>query len=293
MHQNNSVTLRKLALILSITGLFLLFILAASLWLSRDDPNLAYQNIPLEALLANPEVEPIVAATGNNLPRGAPRPPVPPPVLSILAFLRPTHLYLHTNYPDFWPFDACSGLIREWSALRIVPARRRYHSNGRRLNPTDQYISHEADIFKFISLYKYGGLYLDFDVFLLPNITTLLAKLQTHDCITTKEHPRYNPAALNAGFIACRPQTPFIADILRRYRSDYRPEWTYNCGSVPFEILNSNRSDTYRQRIYIDETVIQNEANAQLNSTTGLWRAEGSLSGGRKRRTTLFRTTAL
>ncbi|XP_055345394.1 uncharacterized protein LOC129593207 [Paramacrobiotus metropolitanus] len=284
---HSSLVLRKIALILSIVGLILFVILAISLLLSRDDPYTTYHNLPLEAIIPDPSAADIVAASDSNLPvhlvrlyrRRSDRHALCwfecLAVLSMLAFLRPTHIYLHTNYPDFWPFDTCSGLIRDWSAVRVVPVRRRYHANGRRMNHVDQYIAHEADMIKFITLYKYGGLFLDFDVFILPNITTLLDELQTHDCITTKEHPKYNPDALNSGFIACRPQTPFIADILRRYRNDYRPEWTYNSGYVPFGLYNSSRSATYRQRIYIDETVIQNEAEAVWNSTTGLWRAEG------------------
>ncbi|XP_055349048.1 uncharacterized protein LOC129595939 [Paramacrobiotus metropolitanus] len=177
-------------------------------------------------------------------------------LLSIMLYIRPPAIYVHTNHPDFWPFDSCDGLIDDWSSVKLVYRRRRFVVNGKRLNSTDKFIAHEADVAKLVTLHKYGGITSDFDVFFLPNITSVLGLLgRGYDCLVSKEETFMKK--MNHGFIACHRGAAYIADILQSYRNDYRAkEWVYNSGMVPWNIHHS--SAVYNRTVYVDDEIINN-----------------------------------
>ncbi|XP_055340572.1 uncharacterized protein LOC129589747 [Paramacrobiotus metropolitanus] len=142
-------------------------------------------------------------------------------VLSILLYVQPSKIYIHTNYPEFWPFDACN-MINNYSLVNFISTPLRLVINGRRIAE----IQHEADTAK----------------------QTLLNDWKTGkwECLLSREDQW-----MNSGFIACRKGHTFIQEILARYWNDYRDEWLYNSGKVPYEIYNTN-FDRYRLALYVD-----------------------------------------
>ncbi|XP_055345393.1 uncharacterized protein LOC129593206 [Paramacrobiotus metropolitanus] len=222
----------------------------------------------------------IITASGNRFPvhlvRYYPREPEKPAnnlcwveclaLMSIFLYIKADHVYVHTNYPDFWPFDSCGHMMVNWTSIQLVNSRRRFTVNGKRLNPSEFYMAHEADLAKFIALYKYGGIALDFDVFILPNITKLLSRLDSYDCVASRE-----PDKLNSGFLACHPGSPFIGDILRRYVSDYKPEqWVYNSGEVPWQIYST--SSIYQRTVFVDDQINDHPDHAHREQ---MWEERG------------------
>ncbi|XP_055352997.1 uncharacterized protein LOC129598935 [Paramacrobiotus metropolitanus] len=154
----------------------------------------------------------------------------------------PAKIYLHTNYPDHWPFAGCY-MITNYSVIEIVYTRQRFTLNGRRI----ENIFHEADFVKYNVVYRYGGMASDLDVFYLPQIRSLVKEWRDgkYDCLLSRED-----RIMNSGFFACRKGHPYIRDVLKRYRYDYQTAWLHNSGSVPLEIYSKN--ELYHKTLYVD-----------------------------------------
>ena len=148
-------------------------------------------------------------------------------VLSVMKNLRPDFIYLHTNIPEFWPFRTCENLITNWTTVKLIPSSRKFTMNGRRI----LYIQHEADIRRLEVVAEFGGLALDFDVYVI-NGTELRSLLGRYPCVVCRE----DAPKLNAGFLACRKNAKYPRMLLERsYEQDYLPnEWVWNSGIVPF-----------------------------------------------------------
>ncbi|XP_055349111.1 uncharacterized protein LOC129595993 isoform X1 [Paramacrobiotus metropolitanus] len=188
-------------------------------------------------------------------------------LLSIMLYAPQYTIYVHTNYPDFWPFDTCDGLIQDWRSVKLVYSRRRFVLNGVRMNRGDKFIAHEADIVKYMSVYKFGGIAVDFDVFFLPNVTQLLDKLKNgYDCIVSKEEDHVKK--MNLGFLACHRGASYVADVLRAYNTDYHPDaWVYNSGEVPWRI--HSESPLYKQTVYVDDEIANHPGWETIEHFTG------------------------
>ncbi|OQV14882.1 hypothetical protein BV898_10914 [Hypsibius exemplaris] len=148
---------------------------------------------------------------------------------SVLKNLRPNRTLIHTNVPEFWPFANCAGIIQNWSSVEIVPARRKFVMQGRRF----VYLAHEADVMKLEALIKYGGLALDFDVYII-NGRKVRDLMRTFPCFMCDEDDV--PDRLNAGFVGCKRGSRFPKLMLQRsYRDDFRPDlWLWNSGQMSF-----------------------------------------------------------
>ncbi|XP_055350172.1 uncharacterized protein LOC129596823 [Paramacrobiotus metropolitanus] len=164
-------------------------------------------------------------------------------LLSVLLYVRPSVIYIHTNYPDYWPLGRCY-MITDYSKIRLIYRRRRMVAHGRPIKR----VPHEADMVKYSVAYKYGGIVMDIDVFYLPKMMPLLKKKWRdgkYECLLTRED-----RVMNSGFIACHKGHPYIRDTLIRYRDDYRDSWLYNSGSVPWEVYN--KTPEYKTKLYVD-----------------------------------------
>ncbi|XP_055349110.1 uncharacterized protein LOC129595992 [Paramacrobiotus metropolitanus] len=164
-------------------------------------------------------------------------------ILSIMLYVKPSKIYIHTNYPDYWPFGRCD-MITDWSLIQLVYTRQRFHLSGRRIT----FYKHEADVTKYSVAYQYGGIVQDSDVFHLPKMVELLRdwKNKKYQCLLTREDH-----FMNSGFIACPKGHPYTHDVLLRYRDDYRdPPVLYNSADVPWEIYNKNKD--YQKNFFVD-----------------------------------------
>ena len=151
-------------------------------------------------------------------------------VLSVMKHLQPDFIYLHTNVAEWWPFDPCNALITNWTIVQVLPVKRRFVMSGKRILR----IEHEADILKLEILRDYGGLALDFDMYVL-NGTEMRAVLGNNDCVTCRELTEPN---LNAGFLGCKRGAAYPKMLLEKsYKKDFRPDiWIWNSGTLPFKL---------------------------------------------------------
>ncbi|GAU96979.1 hypothetical protein RvY_08342 [Ramazzottius varieornatus] len=159
---------------------------------------------------------------------------------SVLKNLKPDQVMIHTNVIDYWPLDSCSELVTNWTAIHLKYFPRRFVMQGRRI----RWLHHEADMAKLSVLRQYGGLTLDFDVYII-NGTEVRRLLNTAPCIICAESP-YDKEGykVNAGFFGClhkeKAQYPALVRKLS-YDLDYRPDsWVYNSGIKAMEILKGN-----------------------------------------------------
>ncbi|OWA50754.1 hypothetical protein BV898_15260 [Hypsibius exemplaris] len=161
-------------------------------------------------------------------------------VLSVMKNLRPDVIFVHTDVPDFWPFDPCNAIISNWTGLQLVPAHRSFVVGGKRIH----FVEHEADIIKLKLLRQYGGLALDFDVYLI-NGTKFREVYHAHPCVLSEErHQR-----LNNGFVACRRGAVYPQMILQEsYVADYQPDqWVYNIGVRTYQLYHQHEETGYVQ----------------------------------------------
>ena len=159
-------------------------------------------------------------------------------VLSVMKFLKPDAIHLHTNLPDFWPFDPCNELISNWTGVKLVNTRRRFVVGGKRIKR----IEHEADVLKLELMRDVGGVALDFDVFMV-NGTKLRELLTINPCVVCTE----NEPKLNAGFLACRKGAAYPQMILQKsYAEDFQPDlWIWNSGEVPHRLLAKHNTTAF------------------------------------------------
>ncbi|XP_055340680.1 uncharacterized protein LOC129589824 [Paramacrobiotus metropolitanus] len=170
-------------------------------------------------------------------------------ILSILMYIRPSKIYIHTNHPDFWPFERCH-MITDYSLMQFVYTRRRHILGaGKHIKA----VAHEADFVKYSIAYKYGGIVTDIDVFYLPKIIPLLQQWKDgkYECLLTGDNRH---TLLNSGFITCRKGHPYIRDILTVYRDDFREDppngWLYNSGNVPLAVYSNNPE--YQKNFFVE-----------------------------------------
>ncbi|OQV15817.1 hypothetical protein BV898_10069 [Hypsibius exemplaris] len=116
-------------------------------------------------------------------------------VLSVMKNLKPDAILVHTNLPDFWPFDPCNHIISNWAGLELVPVQMIFVAGGKRIHLVEQ----AADLTKLKVLREYGGLVIDFDVYLI-NGTKFREVYYANPCVLTEE----KAGKLNYGFIACQ-----------------------------------------------------------------------------------------
>ncbi|XP_055338610.1 uncharacterized protein LOC129588432 [Paramacrobiotus metropolitanus] len=177
-------------------------------------------------------------------------------LLSMLLYIKPNHVYVHTNYPDFWPFDSCYSLIAtNWTNFKMIHRRRRFVIGGNAINPNnDEFIAHEADITKLTVLHECGGIVSDLDVFYLPNIQKLLSRFRDgFDCIASRELIR-DVYKMNLGFLACHKNSPYVRAVLQNYKEDYKTnDWVYNSGEHPWNLYSAN--PLFRKTVYVDDQI--------------------------------------
>lgn len=157
-------------------------------------------------------------------------------VYSVLLNLKPQSIYLHTNVPSFWPFGTCESHLAvtiDWSLVKVFCAPFQYTSGIKRIS----HIAHEADIRKFRAVEEYGGLVLDFDVYVINGVL-LRQLMEKHPCIVCHEIDR-----LNAGFFGCRTrQAEYPKLVLASYHAKYNPYcWLCSSGYEPFAIWKKNQ----------------------------------------------------
>lgn len=142
-------------------------------------------------------------------------------VLSVHKIMKPEKIYFHTNIEPTGPY---------WEQIKTLP---RFIINyreppvelfGDKIKPPMYYTSHSnVDRTKILS--EYGGVYLDFDTFVLRP----LEDLRRYECTIGLEQPTKACGSI----IICAPKALFLLMWLNSYIDDYREEWAYNTGQVP------------------------------------------------------------
>ncbi|GAV07953.1 hypothetical protein RvY_17726 [Ramazzottius varieornatus] len=164
---------------------------------------------------------------------------------SVILNLEPDVIYVHTNVPSFWPFDRCETTMNvtiRWPHVELIYAPYEYVANGQRIG----WITHEADIRKMTVVEKYGGLTLDFDVYIISGIK-VRHLLADNPCIICYEAIGNTMTdaddAVNVGFFGCRePHSTFPQLVLEEsYKKNYHSScWLCNIGIIPMKILRNH-----------------------------------------------------
>ena len=117
-------------------------------------------------------------------------------LLSVMVHIRHVQIHIHSNFPAYIPHESCRDLKGNWSAVRMVYKARRTSVGGKAV----EFIQHAADMAKLEIVRDFGGIAMDYDVYLLKDkkIRNLLKRF---DCIITQEFPTMMNAGQCASFM--------------------------------------------------------------------------------------------
>lgn len=170
-------------------------------------------------------------------------------LLSVMVNIEFDWVFIHTNVPCAWEAFPCRNFTGiNWDKVRIIKSPLKYVIGGKNVSR----IEHEADVKKLEVVRDFGGIAMDFDVFLVngPLIHNILER---KECILA--HERSNDGIegtyINAGFIVCKRGAVFLKQWLDVYDRDFRPDlWVYNSAFKPYEIYLRNP-----ENIHLDDSV--------------------------------------
>jgi hypothetical protein len=139
--------------------------------------------------------------------------------LSVLQNLKPKKIFLwYNNMPWGGNWTCCCNIIKE-TTVEIV---------YKNIIPAEQFMSknisfgaHKSDLLRYIIMYQYGGIYLDFDVIVLKSFEPLLCYNITlaHESEDT----------LGNGIIVAKQNSKFIKIWIENYVEDFQPDkWDFN-----------------------------------------------------------------
>jgi len=165
-------------------------------------------------------------------------------VLAVYKFLQPKRIMFHIYTSisgKYW--DKVNALKDvEIVANKVPPVTL---IGGKRA----RWIQHHADFVKLNMVYKHGGVALDFDVIII-NGTRLKREQSLSECVLAEEHE-----FINGGFYSCVANATFMADWLKSYHTDYRPDkWLHNISYHPLNLLTEkSRKKCYN--VHLDDTL--------------------------------------
>uniref|UniRef100_A0A0P6DHA5 Sulfotransferase sult n=2 Tax=Daphnia magna TaxID=35525 RepID=A0A0P6DHA5_9CRUS len=158
---------------------------------------------------------------------------------------RPDHFYIHTDSPGgkfrgkYWELIERDLELR--SRIRILPLEPPSEIYGQQLNP-EWRLYHGGDIARIRTMMKYGGIYLDNDVYVIQN----LDKYRKFEIAITWDEGQF----LGTQVIIANRKARFLPLWLDSYR-EYHPEiWYYNAGERPtVEILYKHPELVHRVKV--------------------------------------------
>ena len=152
-------------------------------------------------------------------------------VLSAHKVLKPDKIYIHTNISrapgEYWDkivaLDSVQA-INDGSPVKLF--------EKTLISNETKFFSDYSDIGRIKYLLKYGGIYLDYDVFVIQSFDKYREK---YDFTLGQEQDRNNTYdLLNAGIIVASKDSPFLYLWASGYADDYQPtRWVYNSGWKP------------------------------------------------------------
>lgn len=145
---------------------------------------------------------------------------------SALQILRPEKIFIHYAYrPTGWWFDR----VTEIEQVVLIKVRDVKEIYGRPV----EHFAHKADIIRLEALRDHGGIYLDFDVFIVRDFTNLL----NEDVVLGQEQsPSSSSDILGVcnAIILSKPFSPFVSRWLSSYKSFDKTRWADHSASVPW-----------------------------------------------------------
>ncbi|KAG0146534.1 hypothetical protein CROQUDRAFT_671048 [Cronartium quercuum f. sp. fusiforme G11] len=156
---------------------------------------------------------------------------------SALQILRPEKIFIHYAYlPTGWWFER----VLEIEQVKLVKVRDVTEIFGRPV----EHFAHKADIIRLEALRDYGGIYLDFDVFIVRDFTDLLNEdvvLGQEQSPETKLRSSTNsktPEILGVcnAIILAKPFSPFISRWISSYRTFDKTRWADHSASIPWSL---------------------------------------------------------
>ncbi|KAK1834005.1 hypothetical protein QBC39DRAFT_344904 [Podospora conica] len=149
-------------------------------------------------------------------------------VYSSHLFLRPTHIYIHTDaHPAAYQAAAASGPLWTRRVLAIPGVVPNYVSAPSHTTsgvPLDR-IEHKSDVIRLQALKDFGGLYLDFDAIPLRDISPLRTAGFGAVVGPVTAVSVWQSGMLNNGAMLSRPHSPFIEIYYEAYHKFFTGEW--------------------------------------------------------------------
>ena len=174
-------------------------------------------------------------------------------VMSASKFLNPEVIYFHTdNEPtgEFW--DRTKSLPKLKINKRDPPLK----LYGEDVKPPHFYTSH-SNVDRVKVLMEYGGIYLDFDVFVIRSFDELRKKVCTVGLESDKK--------ACGSVIVCSKDAFFLRLWINSYLDDYQmDEWAYNTGQVPF-----NLARRFPELVSVEKTKINRPNFKELDTLWG------------------------
>ncbi|KAH9811042.1 hypothetical protein DFH28DRAFT_1033234 [Melampsora americana] len=145
---------------------------------------------------------------------------------SALQILKPEKIFIHYAYrPTGWWFDR----VTEIDQVILIKVRDVKEIYGRPV----EHFAHKADIIRLEALRDYGGIYLDFDVFIVRDFTSLLNE---EVVLGQEQSPSSSTEILGIcnAIILSRPFSPFISRWLSSYKSFDKTRWADHSALIPW-----------------------------------------------------------
>ncbi|XP_071089511.1 uncharacterized protein [Haliotis cracherodii] len=140
---------------------------------------------------------------------------------------KPDHIFFHYDHLPKGTWWQTLTFAVNLTLVRTAPPTSVF---GRPINV----VEHQSDVARLEILRKYGGIYLDIDVFVINS----LDPLRTHSFVMAEEQP----STLGNGIILSEKNSKFLELYLNSYKRFNDSFWGYNSVVMPYSIMLHNRN---------------------------------------------------
>ncbi|GFO44188.1 hypothetical protein PoB_007069300 [Plakobranchus ocellatus] len=150
-------------------------------------------------------------------------------VISALYVLRAEVVYVHGDYE---PQGELWLQVRQEQRVKFITRKFPSSVYGQ---PIVKFASHASDYLRADLLLRYGGVYADWDVIFLKEMTQLMRRHNTTANVDWPETGAF-PDVFNLGVLIAAPGAPFLRHFLESYRWYLDASWSYNAIHIPYKV---------------------------------------------------------
>ena len=163
--------------------------------------------------------------------------------LSVMKRIQPSQIrFYYDNLPIGQYWDEILNLVNKTSTatLLLIKTENPRFIGGKEIKVNE----HGSDVVRLDMIRQYGGIYLDLDVIIIRDLTSLMC----YDMVLGEENPGNFPNA----FMMAIPNSTFANIWWRTYLTDYRDHlWGYNSVEVPAKL-----AEQYPQFVHVEHKLL-------------------------------------